>query len=67
MKFWYDNPTQVIFQDEQAAEENRNLGGIAFRNFIICMECGAVIEPEDVTMIVDLPWVSVMDEVLGDE
>ena len=44
-KLFYDHPTQVAFAD--LCNENEWTGGIAYRDEIICGECGAVIELED--------------------
>ena len=67
MKFYYEKPTQVKFlESSDVVDEPHWLGGIAYRDEIICMECGGVVECDDVADLVELPWVSVSEEVIGD-
>ena len=63
-KSYFDRPTQVVFADPDNPGDW--LVGIAYRDEIICCECGAVVSIEDVEQIVELPWVSVSEEIIGD-
>ena len=68
MKKFYEVPTQVKFlESEDVVDEPRWLGGIAFEDTVICGECGGVVELDDIADIVELPWVSISEEILGDE
>ena len=68
MEKFYEVPTQVKFlESADAAVEPRWIGGIAFENKVICGECGGVVELDDIVDIVELPWVSISEEILGDE
>ena len=65
MKKFYEVPTQVKFLE--IADEPRWFGGIAFEDKVICGECGGVVELDDIVDIIELPWVSISEEILGDE
>ena len=76
VKRYYDRPTQVAFYD---IENDVYLGGIALGDIIICLECGGAVEiqdflsdieeckPEVVFPIIELPWVNLSDECLGED
>lgn len=68
MKYWYDIPTQVKVESTDAPDGWDY--GIAYENYFICGGCGGVFEldelAEDGLEIVDLPWVSIRDEIKGD-
>lgn len=70
---FFEIPTQVKFYE--AAEEDY-IGGIAYRNEIICGCCGSILEISDVIAeaeedgieepIVKLPWIDIQSEVIGE-
>ena len=76
VKRFYDRPTQVAFYD---MENDVYLGGIAHGDTIICLECGGTVEIEDFLSdieeckpevafpIIELPWVNISDECLGED
>ena len=67
-KFFYDKPTQVKFKESpDAVDEPRWIGGIAIEDKIICCECGHIVALADVEEIVELPWVNISEEILGEE
>ena len=64
---YFETPTQVAFKEGlDMTDEPRWIGGIAYRDEIICCECGAVVSTDDVEQIIELPWVSVSEEIIGD-
>ena len=68
MKKFYEVPIQVKFlENADVINEPCWVGGIAFENKVICGECGCVIELDDIADIVELPWVNISEEILGDE
>lgn len=70
---FFEVPTQVKFYE--AAEEDY-IGGIAYRNEIICGCCGSVLEISDVIVeaeeegieepIIKLPWIDIQSEIIGE-
>ena len=68
MKKWFDEPTQVKFLENEDIRGDRDtsLGGIAFHDFVICGECGATVELDDIESIEELPWISISEEILGE-
>ena len=67
MKKFYDVPTQVKFIEITDAADNPHwIGGIAYQDYVICGECGGIIELEDIADIVELPWVDITDGIIGD-
>lgn len=68
MKYWYDVPTQV--KVESTDDPDGWDYGIAYQGYFICGCCGGVFEldelAEDGLEIVDLPWVSLHDEIKGE-
>lgn len=70
---FFEVPTQVKFYE--AAEEDY-IGGIAYRNEIICGCCGSVFEISDVIAkaeedgieepIIKLPWIDIQSEIIGE-
>ena len=42
---WFDKPVQIQFYDWRA--DGRWVGGIGYRNEIICCECGSIISLND--------------------
>ena len=68
MKKYYDYPTQVIFKERlDVTDEPRWIGGIAYRDEVICGECGSIIPLEDIEKIVNFPWISISEEIGGDK
>ena len=68
MKNFYYVPTQVKFiENADIVDCPRWIGGIAYHDYVICGECGCIIELEDIADIVELPWVNISDEVIGEE
>ena len=66
-RLYFDVPTQVAFKESpEITDTPRWIGGIAFRDEIICGECGVVVDTEDVEQIIELPWVSISEELIGD-
>ena len=75
MKRSFDVPTQVAFYD---AENELYIGGIAYGDEIICLECGATIEIADYCdeieevaphvqfPIIPMSWCNISDACLGD-
>jgi hypothetical protein len=76
MKSYFEKPVQVKFYNP---EDGRWLGGIAIRESVICCECGQELsiydifrkekpnEPDPEDRIIELKWISISDEILGDE
>lgn len=68
MKKFYDAPTQVKFiETTDATDDPRWIGGIAYQDYVICGECGGIIELEDISDIIELPWVDITDGIGGDD
>ena len=68
MKFFYDKPTQVKFKEKpEVSDTPRWIGGIAYGDQVICGECGAIVECHDIGEIINLSWVDISEEILGDE
>ena len=76
MKNFFEKPTQVAFI-ETNENEPRYIAGIAYGCFITCLECGSVIEIDDLIAdaaeaypdrnpIVELPWISLNEACIGD-
>lgn len=66
---YYDQPTQVMFGVDEG-EGIRSLAGIAYHDYVICLECGEVIPLRSGQFdhgFKELSWVSLSDECLGDE
>lgn len=68
MKKYYPTPTQVKFYDRN---EKRWIGGIGYRDEIICGECGSIIEVDDLeeNEVVDYPpesWID-FEEIVREE
>lgn len=66
MKKFYEKPTQVRFLEKEYHPHGHYwIGGIAFEDKVICGECSAAIELNDIEAIVELKWISISDEILG--
>lgn len=61
MKKRFDEPTQVLFMQEEHAAEW--FGGIAFNDYVICGECGAIIPLNEITKLHELSWVNISDTI----
>lgn len=61
MKDYYEIPTQVVFSDSEGDGVKELIGGIAYKENIICGECGGIIELEEIEEgnLKELPWVNV--------
>lgn len=62
-KDFYPYPKQVKFIDRQGLE----LGGIAYREEVICGDCGQPLALQDVQIIKEYNWISLSDEIVGDD
>lgn len=77
---YFDKPTQVwFFNAYDAATKDDGtewICGIAFEDYIICGECGAKIDIEDLLeeaadftmeyIMYEMEWVNIHDEIAGD-
>ena len=61
MKDYYEVPTQVVFSDSEDDGVKELIGGIAYKESIICGECGGLIDLEEIEKgnLKELPWVNV--------
>lgn len=67
MKDYYEQPTQVMFGFDED-EGIYTLVGIAYHDYVICLECGEVIPLQSFDRgFFELPWISLSDERLRDE
>ena len=68
MKYYYYIPTQVKVEDPDSSDGWNY--GIAYKGDFICGCCGGVFKldklAEDGLEIVELPWVSLRDEIRGE-
>jgi hypothetical protein len=68
MKKFYDVPTQVKFiESDDVVDEPRWIGGIAFQDYVICGECGSIVDLKNLADIIELPWVDITDGIVGDD
>lgn len=70
--YHFDTPTQVAFVDEWNDNDEPDMdmviGGIAYGTEIICGECGSIVDLEDVAALYIFGyWVTISEEILGDE
>lgn len=63
---YYEEATQVIFIENEA-ENPHKIGGIAYHDYVICGECGAIVPISDVEIIDYLPWCPISEEIGGYE
>lgn len=66
---FFEKPTQVMFWPDG---EKKWIGGIGYRNKIICGCCGSVFEVSELLRdnpngIIQLPWIDISEEICGDE
>ena len=67
MKNFYEVATQVKFiESVDVVDEPHWIGGIAYQDYVICGECGGIIELEDIAEIIELPWVDITYDIVGD-
>lgn len=67
-KTFYYVPTQVKFQNsDPLIGDDRVLGGIAYHDFVICGECGLRLDLDEVIILEELPWISISDEIKGND
>ena len=68
MKTYYERPTQVRWLD---TENKRWIGGIAYRDEIICGCCGSILEfdefKEGEVVELDKWWVNIEEEIRGED
>ena len=69
---YYKYPTQVMFgvMDDGATDHPRQVGGIAFHDYIICAECGEAIPLylfDSRFGFKELSWIDISEAVVGDE
>ena len=67
MKRYYEVPTQVRWFD---IDDKRWIGGIAYRNEIICGCCGSILEFDEFEEgeVVELgEWVNIEEEIRGED
>lgn len=68
MKKFYEVPTQVKFiENADIVDDPHWIGGIAYQDYVICGECGGIIDLEDLADIIELPWVDITYEIIGDD
>ena len=72
---YFDNPTQVKFYDSDAGECGEYVGGIAYRNEVICGCCGGTFEIEELCeyapsgvnpIIICEDWMDIAHEICRD-
>lgn len=66
MNMFFNVPEQVKFFDPTL---NKWLGGIGYRDEVICGCCGTTFRVEGILKngLMKLPWVDISDEIRGDE
>ncbi len=67
---FFEKPTQVKFLDP--AKQRHWIGGIGYRDEIICGCCGSIFEVSELLEdnpngVVQLPWIDISDEIRGGE
>lgn len=66
MTKYFERPTQVKFLDR---ENNIWVGGIAYKNEIICGYCGDVVDIDEFAeheIVIYDYWVNISDEIIGE-
>ena len=65
---YYDRPTQVVFMEEEGVvDEPRKIGGIAYHDYIICGECGGIVQISDTEIVKELRWCDISEDIGGYE
>lgn len=70
IEFYFEMPTQVKFRetaDRRLPNDFAFVGGIAYKDEIICGECGGIVKVNECEFIRILPWCTIGEEILGDE
>lgn len=68
MKNFYDVPTQVKFiESPDVVDDPHWIGGIAYKDYVICGECGGIVDLKDIENIEEFPWCDISDEIIGDD
>ncbi len=75
MPYFFETPTQVKFLDN-AEDELKYKGGIAYGDVIVCGCCGGVVEISDLLeyfsdeeanlIIIPLEWIDISEAIIGD-
>ena len=75
MPYFFETPTQVKFLDD-AEDELKYKGGIAYGDVIVCGCCGGVVEISDLLecfseqeanlIIIPLEWIDVSEAIIGE-
>ena len=75
MPYFFETPTQVKFLDE-AEDEPKYKGGIAYGDVIVCGCCGGVVEIGDLLehfseqeanlIIIPLEWIDISEAIIGE-
>lgn len=60
---YFDRPTQVLFRDPNTDEGF--IGGIAYRDEIICGCCGGLFELDEVSDLLPTAWIGISDSIRG--
>lgn len=60
---YFDCPTQVLFRDPD--NEEGFIGGIAYRDEIICGCCGGIFELNEVSDLLPIDWIDISDSIRG--
>ena len=45
----------------------RKIGGVAYQDYIICGECGGIVQIKDTKIIKELPWYNISEDIGGYE
>ena len=75
MPYFFETPTQVKFLDD-AEDELKYRGGIAYGDVIVCGCCGGVVEISDLLecfseqeanlIIIPLEWIDISEAIIGE-
>ena len=75
MPYFFETPTQVKFFDD-AEDEPKYKGGIAYGDVIVCGCCGSVVEISDLLqyysdkeanlVIIPLEWIDISEAIIGE-
>jgi hypothetical protein len=75
MPYFFETPTQVKFLDD-AEDELKYKGGIAYGDVIVCGCCGGVVEISDLLecfseqeanlIIIPLEWIDISEAIIGE-
>lgn len=63
---YFEAPVQVVFKESpEVVEKPRWIGGIAYRDEIICCECGIIVKIKNTEQIIELPWKNISKEIIS--